>query len=534
MSQVKLARLLLTCKSDAGQKRVTLQDVDLDMRIKDFQSLVASKTDVPSSVQGLEVMDRGGLRPAFREINLQPQSNTLHSHGIKSGDSIRVKDLRFESQVTTVRQGKGWEYPPTVKKSGKMERKRMPRDNSCLFHSIAHVTDSESGEDLDRATTMRSLAADIIKSNPDKYDSVFLEMENEDYINVVLDPNQWGGGIELQIFSRHFEMEITAFDCHFLREDIFGQGEGYKKRVYLIYTGDHYDVMEWKDQKGRTQSQFSPKDLLAWQRGRDLIKSLHEEAAKADRCKLQKEWRKEIKKSTRSYIGGSGRSGTNLVQLAEPTDAHRNAAARRKPIVSNTSIRSSVDTKQAAKRLKETKSMASQKRSGTATSTPAFVPPNRTATKHSVESNKVEIKAEKKEKRVRKLGDDAWDCSACTYTNNIVPDRCQVCRTANPSYRPDPHFFPNASAVDIPNPQRIIPGGGGMSQEALRIASIDPAVYQQMQRASIPAWICPQCRVLNHRGTTQCALTDCGYPNPAVAAAPPIRRQQDTDDCLIS
>jgi ubiquitin thioesterase OTU1 len=119
-------------------------------------------------------------------------------------------------------QGKGWEYPSTVNKNHAMARHVMPKDNSCLFHCIAHVLDVKGDSAQEKSQRMRQLVSSIIRGNPSKYNSAFLGMNSTNYANVVTDPNQWGGAIELAIFSEHFRIEIVAFDYHWLREDTFG------------------------------------------------------------------------------------------------------------------------------------------------------------------------------------------------------------------------------------------------------------------------------------------------------------------------
>jgi len=488
----KLARLLLTLRDGSANKRVTLPSVDLSMSMAAFQEVVALKVGIPSEFQALEMMDGGGIRPKFKPLDIQKSAMRLEEHGIKSGLCILVKDLRKETGTATVRRGKGWEYPPTIGRYGRMERKDMPRDNSCLFHSIAYVTD-QKGDQKTTANKMRFLAAEQIGKDPKVFDTAFLGMANSKYVNLVVDPDQWGGGIELSVFSRHFEMEICAFDYHCLREDIFGQGEEYKKRVFLIYTSDHYDVVQWLSQDGKVQYRFSPKDLDAWEKARNMIQGIHALAAKAGKCTLQKQWRREIKRTKpaqKTYTGGSNRLAA--------------AAA---------------DSKNLPTSSTETKSTG---------------PP---------EGKPVEENKKQPEKKVRRLGDDAWSCKACTYVNTILPDRCQVCKTRNPDYRPDPNFFPLAAGLtandggagmggtpnDSSTPQQLIDAGGG------GLGDIDPTLVQQLQLASIPAWICPQCRVLNHRGTIRCALQDCLCPNPIIGGVPPAPRpQQQGNQCTIS
>ena len=42
---------------------------------------------------------------------------------------------------------------------------------------------------------------------------------------------------------RHFGREIAAHDIQTKRCDVYGQGEGHRERVMLIYDGLHYDAL---------------------------------------------------------------------------------------------------------------------------------------------------------------------------------------------------------------------------------------------------------------------------------------------------
>lgn len=177
-------------------------------------------------------------------------------------------------------------------------------------------------------------------------------------------------------------------------------------------------------------------------------------------------------------------------------------------IVSNTTLKSSTATEDSArKRSTQDTNKTNSSRTD----------PNRIA------ESTVESKQDLKAKR-----EDAWNCSACTYRNTILPDKCQVCRTPNPNYQPDPSLFPGIGDFkgepgnDSRTPQRLLAPARGLS-------ALDPSLVQQLQLHSIPAWICPQCRVLNARGTVRCALPDCQCPNSVVRVMPEMARRQRQD-----
>lgn len=55
---------------------------------------------------------------------------------------------------------------------------------------------------------MRELAANIVASDPKLYNTAFLGSPNHLYQDQVLNPNTWGGAIELSIFAVHFQTEM--------------------------------------------------------------------------------------------------------------------------------------------------------------------------------------------------------------------------------------------------------------------------------------------------------------------------------------
>ena len=121
-------------------------------------------------------------------------------------------------------------------------RRFVDSDHSCLFNSIAYVTD-RSTFNAESALKMRQIIIDIIRQNPDKYNEAYLGRSNDDYIEYILKPDTWGGAIELQILSEYFQIEIASIDIKSLRIDCYGETNNYSNRVYILYNGIHYDPL---------------------------------------------------------------------------------------------------------------------------------------------------------------------------------------------------------------------------------------------------------------------------------------------------
>lgn len=56
-------------------------------------------------------------------------------------------------------------------------------------------------------------------------------------------PSSWGGGIELGILSKQFDVEIAALDVQTGSVLQFNENPITKKRVILVYSGIHYDAI---------------------------------------------------------------------------------------------------------------------------------------------------------------------------------------------------------------------------------------------------------------------------------------------------
>lgn len=132
------------------------------------------------------------------------------------------------------------EDPPEVASpdhSGTLVLRIMPDDNSCLFRAVG--TAIMGG--MDAMTELRSIVAQTIQDNPTIYSEAVLEKKPDDYCRWIQSEDSWGGGIELSILSKHFDIEICSIDVQTLRVDRFNEGP--PTRCVLVYSGIHYDTI---------------------------------------------------------------------------------------------------------------------------------------------------------------------------------------------------------------------------------------------------------------------------------------------------
>ncbi|KAH9904579.1 OTU-domain-containing protein [Xylariomycetidae sp. FL2044] len=119
----------------------------------------------------------------------------------------------------------------------------MPADNSCLFTAVGGALppkDPASGPNTPAA--LRRLIVAHIEAHPEVYTRALLDGKPPlVYCQNMLDPDAWGGAIELRALSEIFGTEIVAVD---VKDDFVlrhGEDRGWPARIVLVYSGDHYD-----------------------------------------------------------------------------------------------------------------------------------------------------------------------------------------------------------------------------------------------------------------------------------------------------
>ncbi len=86
------------------------------------------------------------------------------------------------------------------------------------------------------------MIAQYVVGRPELYSLAILGKPNREYAEWIQRPQSWGGAIELSIFSDIYGVEIASFDVQSGRLYLFGEGKGLANRVYLQYTGIHYEA----------------------------------------------------------------------------------------------------------------------------------------------------------------------------------------------------------------------------------------------------------------------------------------------------
>jgi len=118
-------------------------------------------------------------------------------------------------------------------------RRVIESDNSCLFNAVAYAAEKS----LREATRLRKVIVDAIRAEPATFDAAFLGKPPSEYTEWISRPNSWGGQVELYILSKHYGVEIAAYDIQTERCDVYGEDQGHPDRIMVIYDGLHYDAL---------------------------------------------------------------------------------------------------------------------------------------------------------------------------------------------------------------------------------------------------------------------------------------------------
>ena len=133
-----------------------------------------------------------------------------------------------------------------------IKKKDIPADNSCLFNAVNFAI-NQNAENPD---IIREIISSEIMSNPNEYNSAVLDKEPEIYCKWIMNKETWGGGIELSILSKFFQIQIGVADIQHITFEYFGN---YDRCIYLLYNNIHYDVF-YKEENGKITGIFNSND----------------------------------------------------------------------------------------------------------------------------------------------------------------------------------------------------------------------------------------------------------------------------------
>lgn len=118
-------------------------------------------------------------------------------------------------------------------------RRFVDSDNSCLFTAVAYVMEGNR----ERGYDLRNVIASIVLSDPETYNDAVLGRPNDEYCQWIMNPQHWGGEIELSILAQYYGRQIAAYDIRTTRCFVYGMDAGFRERVLVVYDGIHYDAI---------------------------------------------------------------------------------------------------------------------------------------------------------------------------------------------------------------------------------------------------------------------------------------------------
>ena len=71
----------------------------------------------------------------------------------------------------------------------------------------------------------------------------FLGRPNAEYCTWIINPQHWGGEIELTVLSQYYRRQIAVYDIQTTNCYVYGSEFGFLERVMLVYDGIHYDAL---------------------------------------------------------------------------------------------------------------------------------------------------------------------------------------------------------------------------------------------------------------------------------------------------
>ncbi|XP_054752093.1 ubiquitin thioesterase OTU1-like [Lytechinus pictus] len=229
----------------AKNGRTKLEGLTMKSTISNLLQKISEFTEIPSKSQKL----LHGYPP--KPLDISNHGQELASLPFKSGDMVIVEEVVISNQTDGTRGSSDAEAT--------MTRRVVPADNSCLFMGIALLMEG-GNTDSSRAQELRNLIVSVVSSNPELYNEAFLGKSNSMYCQWIKNPDSWGGAIEISILTEFYETEIAVVDTQTVRVDKFGENNGYKHRIYLIYDNVHYDPLIKELEGGGTETVFGVDD----------------------------------------------------------------------------------------------------------------------------------------------------------------------------------------------------------------------------------------------------------------------------------
>ena len=186
---------------DAFEKSKQLAEIHLTL---DGEQLIISEKTEPINKHAAPTTERSESRGAHAQPsppNGTPTSSATTATSSFAFGNVGAKPLSLSQQpdkpepLTGKPSSPSHETPeiPMPIHASTMVLRVMPDDNSCLFRAFNFAFLGG----MDNMHELRSVIAQAIQANRDKYTAVVLDKEPDEYCKWIQSQDAWGGGIEL-------------------------------------------------------------------------------------------------------------------------------------------------------------------------------------------------------------------------------------------------------------------------------------------------------------------------------------------------
>jgi ubiquitin thioesterase OTU1 len=264
------APLSIRLRTPSGVKPLTLP---LDAT---FQTLGARAADAAGLVAATLV-----LRAGFPPRPLDLASASLVSSVLQSGEMVIAQGDAANGPgpstpavpIATTAPAAPAPSPgyDSITVSGNVVQRVVPDDNSCLFRSVAGIVYNQQNT---APEPLRRICANAVAADPVFYSTDLLQKPNAEYCKWIMRDTSWGGEIELAILSKHFEVELAAWDIGNMVIHRYGEGQ-YGTVGYLAYDGLHYNFLALEIPGIPDVTKFPSDDPVAYAKVEELVRAQH-------------------------------------------------------------------------------------------------------------------------------------------------------------------------------------------------------------------------------------------------------------------
>lgn len=212
----------------------TLGDVVQELASKTSLSNFGIKFGQPTAMKTLDMSD---LDQLAKKLGLHGETLTIVPHVARSSPTKQfagetgILEPEIHRRQTLMPQDV---HVPWEVRDGTLLLRVMPSDNSCLFTAFGGALPQQV-----LPSKLRQMMSDYIQEHVDVYSEAILGVPPDKYCRSIVDPDRWGGGIELSILSSIFDIKIWTFDVETQNPISFGEGK--RDQCILVYSGVHYD-----------------------------------------------------------------------------------------------------------------------------------------------------------------------------------------------------------------------------------------------------------------------------------------------------